>query len=314
MKTLFSTLLTLSIILLLGSCVSKRNYLDLEAKLKKCNEDLSYTTTEKMDFENNNKELERQISSLELSVARLKNDTLSLTKKLNESERQLVKSKIDYDELLRNFTGANAANNEQVNSLLANLDSIKVQLEAKEQELNEKEARLLELQNILSQKDEEVKALKNKVALALQGFVDKGLNVHEKNGKVYVSMEEKLLFASGSWRIGSGGLEAIEELGKVLAIDTTINVMIEGHTDDVPYKGSGDAKDNWDLSVLRATSVLKALIKNQAINPQRVTAAGRGEFVPIASNETKEDRAKNRRTEIILTPKLDELFNIIENN
>jgi chemotaxis protein MotB len=165
---------------------------------------------------------------------------------------------------------------------------------------------------MLAQKDAEVKALKNKVADALKGFEDKGLTIHEKNGKVYVSLDEKLLFASGSWEIDNKGKEALTELGNVLATDKDINVVIEGHTDNVPYKGSGNVKDNWDLSVLRATSVVKEILKNGNISPQRVTASGRGEFVPVDNDDSKEARAKNRRTEIILTPKLDELFQIID--
>ena len=160
----------------------------------------------------------------------------------------------------------------------------------------------------------EVQNLKDKVTNALKGFIDNGLNIHEKNGKVYVSMDEKLLFASGSWVVGEQGLVAIKELAKILESDTTINILIEGHTDNVPYKGNSQVKDNWDLSVMRATSVVKALLKDSSIAPERISAAGRGEFVPVEENLTPEARAKNRRTEIILTPKLDELFKIIENN
>lgn len=180
--------------------------------------------------------------------------------------------------------------------------------------MKDKEARLAELQEILKQKDNEVRALKDKVMNALKGYVDKGLNVYEKNGKVYVSMDEKLLFASGSWVVGTDGILALKELIKVLEQDNDINVLIEGHTDNVPFKGSGQVKDNWDLSVMRATAVVKVLLKDSKINPLRVSAAGRGEFFPIDPADTPEARAKNRRTEIILTPKLDELFKIIESN
>jgi chemotaxis protein MotB len=185
-------------------------------------------------------------------------------------------------------------------------------LDARQRELEEKELRLAELQNILDQKDAEVKALRDKVMDALKGFQDMGLTIYEKNGKVYVSLDEKLLFASGSWNIDISGKEALTELGKVLAMDKDINVVIEGHTDNVPYNGSSNVKDNWDLSVMRATSVVKELLKNKDINPQRITASGRSEYLPIDDGDSKEARARNRRTEIILTPKLDELFKIIE--
>ena len=194
------------------------------------------------------------------------------------------------------------------------IDSIKAELSLREAQLSDKEKRLYDLQEILRQKDEEVQALKNKVLNALKGFVDQGLDVTERNGKVYVSMDEKLLFASGSWVVGTAGVNALKELSAVLEADSTINVLIEGHTDNVPYRGSAQVKDNWDLSVMRATAVLKVLLQGSTIDPIRVTAAGRGEYYPIVDNDTPESRAKNRRTEIILTPKLDELFKLIETN
>ena len=143
----------------------------------------------------------------------------------------------------------------------------------------------------------------------------KALNVTEKNGKVYVSMDEKLLFASGKFNIDTRGEQALQELAKVLSTDTTINVMVEGHTDNVPFSAASSAqiRDNWDLSVMRATTIVKTILKfGQDINPQRLTASGRGEYVPIDTDNTKEARAKNRRTEIILTPNLDALFDILK--
>ena len=156
--------------------------------------------------------------------------------------------------------------------------------------------------------------MKEKIKQALQGFDGSGLTVFEKNGKVYVSMEEKLLFASGSFQIDQRGQEALKKLAGVLAMDPDINISIEGHTDNVPYKSASTAqiKDNWDLSVMRATTVVKTLLASGNIDPQRLTACGKGEYVPLDQADTKEARAKNRRTEIILTPKLDALFEILE--
>jgi chemotaxis protein MotB len=125
-------------------------------------------------------------------------------------------------------------------------------------------------------------------------------------------MEDKLLFRSGSYNIEQAGAQAIKDLASLLAQNSEINVVIEGHTDDVSYHGTGDLKDNWDLSVKRATSVVRELLKNSAIDAQRITAAGRGEFVPLDPAKTTQARQKNRRIEIILTPKLDELFEILE--
>jgi len=170
------------------------------------------------------------------------------------------------------------------------------------------------LEAILNKKDSTVNALKSKVQNALLGFENNGLTIEQKNGKVYVSLDESLLFASGSYNVDSEGKKVLQKLGGVLEKNKDVNVLVEGHTDNVPYKGSGVIKDNWDLSVLRATSVVKIILSKSKIDESRLTAAGRGEHFPIASNDSAEGRKKNRRTEIILTPKLDELFEILETN
>ena len=252
---------------------------------EKCSDDLKYTTSERNDFEKKNNNLNAEVTALKAQVEHLKEDTATAGRRMRIVERNLTKTKNDYDDLLKSFTDQSVSKNK----LLA-----------------EKEARLQELQSILDQKDAEVKALKRKVTDALKGFQDKGLTIHEKNGKVYVSLDAELLFASGSWEIDNKVKATLAQLGSILATDIGINVAIEGHTDNVPFKGSGNVKDNWDLSVMRATSVVKEILKNSDINPQRITAAGRSEYLPIDN-----DRAKNRRIEIILTPKLDELFQII---
>jgi len=282
--------LLLAAVFMATGCVTKSKYKELDAKFQKCSEDLFYTNSEKIDFENKSKDLTSEVAALKVQIENLKEDTAAMGRRIRIIERNLAKTKGDYDELLKSFTDQNISKN----ALLA-----------------EKEARLNELQTILDQKDAEVKALRDKVANALKGFEDMGLTIYEKNGKVYVSLDEKLLFASGSWDIDNKGKEALTELGKVLAHDTNINVVIEGHTDNVPYKGSGNVKDNWDLSVMRATAVVKEILKNKEINPQRISASGRSEYVPIDIDDSREARAKNRRTEIILTPRLDELFQII---
>jgi len=291
-------LLLLAVVFIATGCVSSKKYKELDVLYQKCTEDLNYTTSEKIDFENKSQELASEIAGLKVQIEKLKEDTTTMGRRIRIVENQLNKIKGDYDELLKSFTNQNLT---FINTL-----------QEREKELAEKEARLAELQNVLAQKDAEVKALKNKVTNALKGFEDHGLTIDERNGKVYVSLDEKLLFASGSWEIDKRGKEALTELGKVLASEPEINVLIEGHTDNVPFRGRGDVKDNWDLSVMRATAVVKELLSNNDINPQRITAAGRGEYVPIDPEDTREARARNRRTEIILTPKLDELFRIIE--
>lgn len=314
MKNLKILLIVGVSVILFSGCVTKSKYVELENRYKTCSKDLENVTSEKIDFDNKSRELEKEVTQLKTSVELLRTDTMTLTRKLNQSEKNLAKLKRDYDDLLRSFTDLNVSNNEEVKKLMLGIDSIRVQLEQREEELREKEAKLADLQEILKQKDDEVRLLKEKVINALKGYMDKGLKVYEKNGKVYVSMDEKLLFASGSWVVGPEGIKALQELMKVLETEADINVLIEGHTDNVPYKGNAQVKDNWDLSVMRATAVVKVILKDSTIDPKRISAAGRGEYFPIDPADTPEARAKNRRTEIILTPKLDELLKIIESN
>jgi chemotaxis protein MotB len=180
-------------------------------------------------------------------------------------------------------------------------------------ELDIKGKNLTELQSALHKKDSITDALRKAVSDALTGFEGKGLTVHVKDGKVYVSMEEKLLFASGKWDVSAEGISALKDLAKVLEKNPDINVLIEGHTDNVPLTGQNQVKDNWDLSVMRATSIVKIILDNGKINQKRLVASGRGEYLPVAPNTSAANKAKNRRTEIILSPKLDELMQIIGN-
>jgi chemotaxis protein MotB len=166
--------------------------------------------------------------------------------------------------------------------------------------------------NELKSKDSMMNSLKNSVADALIGFKNEGLTVTRKAGRVYVSMDEKLLFPSGSFAINPRGKEALVKLAKLLENKQDINIIVEGHTDTIPYKANGNIDDNWDLSAKRATTIVRIFQQNSKINPLRITAAGRGEFLPIESNNTKEGRAKNRRTEIILMPDLDKLYQIVQ--
>ncbi|HLA56137.1 MAG TPA: OmpA family protein, partial [Flavobacterium sp.] len=186
----------------------------------------------------------------------------------------------------------------------ARLDKLKGDLAASSQ-------RLSELEGMMAAKDAAMKKLKETLSKALNSFEGKGLTVQMKNGKVYVSMENKLLFGSGSWAVGTEGRRAVVEVGKVLGANPDISVLIEGHTDDDAYGGSGPIADNWDLSTKRATAIVTILGENKSINKQNLTAAGRSEYAPVASNSTTEGKSKNRRIEIILTPKLDEISKML---
>jgi chemotaxis protein MotB len=180
-------------------------------------------------------------------------------------------------------------------------------------ELASSTQRLNELESMIAAKDAAMKKLKDTLSKALNAFEGKGLTVEMKNGKVYVSMENKLLFQTGSWAVGSEGRKAVVEVGKVLAQNPDITVLIEGHTDNDKILGNigGGIESNWDLSTKRATAIVNILGENSGIQKKNLTAAGRGEYAPIMTNDTPEGKAKNRRIEIILTPKLDEISKML---
>ncbi|MDX2171732.1 MAG: OmpA family protein [Bacteroidota bacterium] len=204
---------------------------------------------------------------------------------------------------------------DELKALEAKLNKQKQDLDDLAAQLKSREARVNELEAIIKQKDQAAADLKKKLSDALTAFEGKGLTVTQKNGKVYVSMDESLLFASGKTNVEAKGVEALKSVAKVLEQNSDINVMVEGHTDDVPMKGAGEIKDNWDLSVMRATSVTKIMLSAAPnIDAKRITSAGRGEFFPLDPAKTPEARKKNRRTEIILTPKLDELLKVLGSN
>ena len=191
-----------------------------------------------------------------------------------------------------------------------------MQLQAETLEARQKELEAAEkaASQKLAATEKELTEVRNAVSSAMVGFTDKGLNVETKNGKVYVSMESKLMFPSGSWNVSKSGIEAIKELAKVLEDNPDLNIMVEGHTDNDAYRGTQSAvKDNWDLSVMRATSIVKMLLKyGKTIDPARIEACGHGEYAPKADNSTAKGKAQNRRTEIILTPDLDKILKVIE--
>lgn len=238
----------------------------------------------------------------------------------SENQKMLLQLKTSQDSLinkedaLRKISAEMDIKKANLEKLTRELETSRLELETSKAALEAKETKLEELQKILNKKDSIVKALKTKVTDALTGYEGKGLTISQKNGKVYVSLEESLLFATGSFTVDPKGVDAIKKLAKVLETNTDINILIEGHTDNVPYVGTGILKDNWDLSVLRATAIVKIITANSSVAPLRLTSAGKSEYDPVDVNTTKEGRAKNRRTEIILTPKLDELFQVIEQN
>jgi chemotaxis protein MotB len=221
--------------------------------------------------------------------------------------------------LLDNNSTLIAASARENKALMDELSTIQSRLQAKEDSLNTErralekgQRRVAELEGVIRRQDSTVNYVRQKVADALLGFTGKGLTVNMRDGKVYVSLENSLLFAPGSWSVAANGQVALENLARVLADNEEISILVEGHTDDDPYRGQSQVKDNWDLSVMRATNVVKILTKNAGLDPQRITAAGRGEFVPLVENTSASNKAINRRTEIILTPDLTELANLLD--
>lgn len=324
------------------SCVPSRQFEELKAKQAKCEDELSNLMNENTEMKTRINELASELTALKKNKSALENDTTIMGNSLRKLTANYDKLNETYDKLIEQMAKADQGNKDDKAKLMQELQATKENLQKKEDELRKlelalntkennlnnlnsdlektkkeleaREKRLKELESVLSRKDSTVKALKDKIAEALLGFKESGLTVEMKNGKVYVSVEERLLFASGSWAVDLKGQDALKKLAKVLETQPDINIMIEGHTDDVPYNGSGNVKDNWDLSVMRATAIVKILTANSKISPRQLTAAGRSEYVPLDTDKTADARRKNRRTEIIITPKLDELFKILESN
>ncbi len=270
------TLFTFLTILLCTSCVTKKKFMLAELAATASKDSLQGLLT---DCRNTGNQMSVQIKNL-----------MRDTTKMGNSIRQ-------YQSMLN----VNMTEQEKLNALLNQMIN----------ELNERERTINELQQMINAQNEKVRKLLSSVKDALLGFSSDELTVREKDGKVYVAMSDKLLFQSGSARLDKRGEEALGKLAEVLNKQTDIDVFIEGHTDNKPIN-TVQFKDNWDLSVIRATSVVRILIKNYNVNPLQIQPSGRGEYMPVDDNETAEGRSKNRRTEIIMAPKLDKLFQMLQ--
>ena len=317
MKNRISVIL---LVLIATSCVSPKVYKELEGKyatLKKENRNLK--------DENNDLLKAKNKASHDLAQLQAKYDDAVKRRDQLETDYAVAQNKYDalkasYDALDANSSSAIAANTQKNRELLAQLETKEqalaaenARLEQLKKELEARSQRVADLENIIASKEAEMTALKNAISSALTDFEGKGLTVVQRNGKVYVSMENKLLFESGSWAVGTQGRKAVQQLGNVLGDNPEISVLIEGHTDNAPYPPKGNISNNWDLSTKRATAIVNILQENTNIKANNLTAAGRGEFAPIAPNTTAEGKAKNRRIEVILTPKLDKITNLLNN-
>jgi chemotaxis protein MotB len=310
--------------------VPARKFEEVAEKQEICATELKSLKTLRTELETENTELQSSNDQLNSSINRLRKDTTLLGKSLRMKEKQYDKIDVLNQRIQDQLAILQKGQSLEKKRLLADLEKRKadlllledklrefeMDLNAKEIELAEisselvkREKRVNELEAIIASKDAVVKALKDKVAKALLGFKDKGLSVEEKDGKVYVSMDAKLLFASGSTKVDAQGIKALKELAKVLEDQQDLEILVEGHTDTDKMNSTSHPSDNWELSVLRATSVVKIMLKNSQMSPKTISAAGRGEFLPV----DKDNKAKNRRIEVVLIPKLDELFEIINN-
>lgn len=304
----------------LTSCVSKKVYTELEDKhtaLKKEARQLS-DTNDGLTAANNQYELDN--ATLQKSLADCTAERDKLKSQLKSSENNLSTLQSSYAALEKNSDDVLQSNMSKNRELLAELEAKGKKLTAEQDRLNKLKSdllassnRLAELESIMAAKDAAMNKLRETLSKALNNFEGKGLSVHQKDGKVYVSMENKLLFQTGSWAVGTEGRKAVEEVAKVLAQNPDISVLIEGHTDNDKIMGTlgSGIESNWDLSTKRATAIVNIITENKQINKQNLTAAGRSEFEPIASNANADGKAKNRRIEIILTPKLDAISKLL---
>lgn len=309
-------LILFSCSLLATSCVSSKIYEDLKAKnelLRAENEALSA----QLDGASTNGE-QYSVANLRKEIEKLNAEKTQLAMDLAATKNNLDRLQKSYDALEENSSGALTENLERNRKLLAQLEEKErtlaaeaMRLERLQKLVKDRSQRIDELETIIASKDAKMRALKDAISAALTNFEGNGLTVEQRDGKVYVSMENKLLFDSGSWAVNSRGREAVVALGNVLEQNKEIAVLIEGHTDNVPYGGQGNIENNWDLSTKRATAIVTILTQNGNIPKENLTAAGRGEFSPIATNSTAEGKAKNRRIEVILTPKLDEINKLL---
>lgn len=334
MKTKSLLLSAVVIAAFLVSCVPARQFQDEKARREKAEAELASMKAEYDNMSATNTELNEKMATMTKQIAALERDTSITGISLRKMTSQYDKVNGLYEELNRKYEELLRINASETQKISTELQLTQEQLAIKEAELKKlenelnlrkqnldqmqadlllKEKRITELESIINKKDSVMKELRNKLTVALKGFENNGLTIIEKDGKIYVSMDESLLFASGSWTVNAKGKDALMKLSNVLAENPDIAIMVEGHTDNVPYKGSGQVKDNWDLSVMRATSVTKIILDNKSVDPKRITSAGRGEYFPIDPANNSEARQKNRRTEIILTPNMDEFMKILNN-
>jgi len=333
-RSIIYTLFLLIPALFTLSCVPGMKYGKLQDTSRQFMLERDDFKTENITLSMANRELEAKIAGLEKETGTIREDLASASSELNRVREEYSVLSGRYNDLQNAQEELIRGSLSETKRLLSELQSVQADLKNREDlmrqlemsldmkkasldeltfELEKRNARMAELEKVLDSQKRIVQDLKNKVSEALLGFENNGLTVTMKDGKVYVSLDEKLLFRTASWEIDANGRRALRSLAAVLERNPGIQVTIEGHTDNVPYNPrSGQLTDNWDLSVKRATTVVRVLLEGTTIDPKRLTASGRSEYLPVDARNTTDARQKNRRTEIVLTPDLTELYRLID--
>ena len=328
-----SILLLVSSLVIFSSCVTPKIHNALIAENEGAQSALRTQEIRNLKLQSEAEELSAKINYLKASIINLRNDStqnggalIILQEKYNalsdsydllasKNSREMAEKAKETKQLLEQLEEVQSdlfAKEDELSKLSLSLEAKEEELELAQENLELRSTRVVELESIINKKDSIVTALKKSIAKALIGLEGEGLTIEKRNGKVYVSLEEALLFASGKYEVNSGGVVALNKLANALAYQNDLKILVEGHTDSIPFNSRGLVKDNWDLSVMRATNVVKVLTQNPDLDPIQLTAAGRSEFMPIASNTSAEGRSVNRRIEIILSPNLDDLFKLLE--
>jgi chemotaxis protein MotB len=315
MNRLFLVLITT---LIFSSCiVSKKKYDDLLAQKVRMEADLADRNTSLDKANTDIKSLDEQLKQLKEDTTNIGIDLRTNKDKLASLEKENTQLNTYYKNLMTSSGKLNRDFTQQQQQLLAiqdNLDKTRKKNDSLSNSLAEREKKVQELEQVLANKDKAVQELRTKISNALLNFKENDITVKVKNGKVYVSLAEQLLFKSGSVEVDGKGVTALQQLAKAIKDHKDIHIVVEGHTDNVPIsKKSPYMTDNWDLSVMRATSITRILTRG-GVSSSQITASGKGEFSPLAANDSPQNKQKNRRTEIIITPDLDELFKILETN
>lgn len=312
--------------LLLGAClvtifssciVTKKKYDDLLAQKIRTEADLADRDAQLQKANTDLQDLDQKLKKLKEDTTNLGIDVRNTGQKLASLEKEHEQLNTYYKNLMTSSGKLNrdiAQQQEQLMAIQQNLENTRKLNDSLSNSLAEREKKVHELEAVLANKDKAVQDLRSKITNALLNFKENDITVKVKNGKVYVSLAEQLLFGSGSVEVDAKGVTALQQLAKAIKDQRDINIMVEGHTDNVPIsKKSQYMSDNWDLSVMRATSITRILTK-AGVASQQITASGRGEFSPLMANDSPQNKSRNRRTEIIITPDLDELFKILESN